>query len=584
MIIEDTAPAVRADDPVERRPIVWTISGTDSGGGAGIHADTRAFDAFGVHGACAIAAVTAQHSRAVTHVEAVAPALLDAQLAALADDMPPDAIKTGLLGSLENLRVVVDWVVRLRARHPGRTIPLVVDPVFRATTGASFADAALRDAYRDELLPLATLATPNVAEARALVPSSQLLDAVALARAWRAFGTRAVVITGGDGGQLDEDEVQHLSDARLATRLAEIEARAAWAHDWLDTEHGVRSRGWLASARIETDNDHGTGCVFASAAAAALAHGFVAADAVVLAKMATSEGLRHAYSAGAGAGPVAPRPGFAGRLANLPALNPLPGTRSRFVFPSLPDSTRGLYAIVDSSEWVARVLAAGVRLVQLRMKDAAPDVLAREIRAAVASARAAGATLIVNDHWELALELRADGVHLGQEDLADADIDALHDAGLLLGISTHSYWEVCRARALRPSYIACGPIHATTLKQMPWLPQGDANLAYWCKLLADTPVVAIGGMDVPRARSAIRAGAWAVAVVGAITRSPDPARAIAALREATSMYSMPARVRTVGFARTTLPGLASTTAGSQCLPNDASPAIAGNSTDCSAAR
>ena len=543
------------DDTFPRRPVVWTIAGTDSGGGAGIHADTRALDAFGVHGACAVAAVTAQHSLAVTHVEPVSPSVLDAQLEALAADMPPDAIKTGLLASVENLRVVVEHVRRLRARFPERAVPLVVDPVFGATTGASFSNEALRVAYREELLPLATLATPNVAEARALVPSSQLLGPEPLARAWRAFGARAVVVTGGDSDRLAEEELEQLSTARLASRLAEIDSRAAWAHDWLDVgtaEHGQRSRGWLASRRIETEHDHGTGCVFASAAAAAMAHGFVAADAVVLAKMATSEGLRHAYAAGGGAGPVAPRAGFASRLANLPVLNPLPDADSRFAFPAMPGHTRGLYAIVDSSDWVARVLAEGVRLVQLRVKDASGDVLVREIRAAVAIARAVGATLIVNDHWELALELGAHGVHLGQDDLAGADIDALHHAGLLLGISTHSYWEVCRARALRPSYIACGPIHATTLKQMPWIPQGDANLAYWCALLHDTPVVAIGGMDGARARDAMRAGAWAVAAVGAITRSEDPRGAIAALQQACERVPRVKVAQVPAFARTTL--------------------------------
>src|SRR6202012_2352970 len=216
------------DATSSRRPVVWTMSATDPGGGAGIHADTRALDAFGVHGACAVAAVTAQHSLAVTHIEPVSAAVLDAQLAALSEDMPPDAIKTGLLGSLENLRVVVDHVRRLRSRSPDRPVPLVVDPVFGATTGAAFADDALRAAYRDELLPLATLATPNVAEARALVPSSQLLGPEPLARAWRAFGVRAVVVTGGDSDSLAEDELEQLSTARLASRLAEIDARAAW--------------------------------------------------------------------------------------------------------------------------------------------------------------------------------------------------------------------------------------------------------------------------------------------------------------------------------------------------------------------
>src|SRR6202008_1457816 len=134
-----------------RRPVVWTISGTDSGGGAGIHADTRAFAAFGVQGACGVAAVTAQHSTAVQRVEPVAPAVLDAQLAALAQDMPPAAIKTGLLGSVENLRGVADWVRRLRAQRPATPVALIVDPVLGATTGASFADEALRRAYREEL-------------------------------------------------------------------------------------------------------------------------------------------------------------------------------------------------------------------------------------------------------------------------------------------------------------------------------------------------------------------------------------------------------------------------------------------------
>jgi thiamine-phosphate diphosphorylase len=142
----------------------------------------------------------------------------------------------------------------------------------------------------------------------------------------------------------------------------------------------------------------------------------------------------------------------------------------------------------------------------------------------VAASERAGAQLFVNDHWRIAIEEHAYGVHLGQEDLAQADIDAIARAGLRLGISTHSFWEVCRAWSLHPSYIACGPIHPTAAKAMPWIPQGNENLAYWCSLLP-IPVVAIAGMDAPRAADAIRRGAKGVAVISGITAAADPEQA-----------------------------------------------------------
>ncbi len=546
----DTVPAA------VRRPVVWTIAGTDSGGGAGLHADTRALAAFQVHGACAVAAVTAQHSRAVTRVEPVSATMLHAQLQALADDMPPAAIKTGLLGSVENLRVVVEWVRRLRERSPDRPVPLVVDPVLAATTGASFADAALLAAYRDELLPLATLATPNAAEARMLAAPAVSSDPRALARAWRAFGARAVVVTGGDDEEASTGRGLRHSSGEDHPRESAGNAGGTWANDWLDSDHGLACRGWLGLPRIATPHQHGTGCVFAASAAAALAHGFVAADAAVLAKMATTAALRHGYAAGSGAGPVAPHAGFATTLANLPFLADSRTKRLPPAFAPLPAHTLGLYPIVDSAAWVARVLDVGVGLIQLRVKNLPPDVLVREIRSAVARARAAGALLFVNDYWELALELGAQGVHLGQDDLDGVDFAALRHAGVHVGISTHSYWEVCRARALQPSYIACGPIHATTLKKMPWRPQGEGNLAYWSRLLVDTPVVAVGGMDAQRARCAMRAGASAVAAVGAVTRAAAPQAAIAELCNAVEAGVGDARrhgpVDAPAFARSTL--------------------------------
>ncbi|HSW15622.1 MAG TPA: thiamine phosphate synthase, partial [Ramlibacter sp.] len=188
-------------------------------------------------------------------------------------------------------------------------------------------------------------------------------------------------------------------------------------------------------------------------------------------------------------------------------------------------------AIVDSASWVRRVLDAGVRTVQLRIKDYGHPALRSEIRESIAAATACGAQLFINDHWRAAIAEGAYGVHLGQEDLATADLRAIARAGLRLGVSTHAGWEVCRAWAFRPSYIACGPIHPTQAKAMPWIPQGNGNLAFWSALLP-VPVVAIAGMDAERTAQAMACGASGVAVISGITGAASPEAAIHELQEA----------------------------------------------------
>ena len=147
------------------RPIVWSIAGSDSGGGAGIQADLKALAAFEVHGCTAIAALTAQNSVAVERIEAVAPAMLEAQLAALASDLLPQVVKTGLLASLENVAIVARWIDRLRERGP---VALVVDPVMVASSGDLLLKRDAVESYRKHLLPLATLVTPNLNELEVL--------------------------------------------------------------------------------------------------------------------------------------------------------------------------------------------------------------------------------------------------------------------------------------------------------------------------------------------------------------------------------------------------------------------------------
>ena len=493
------------------RPVVWTIAGSDSGAGAGIQADLKAFEAFGVHGCTVIAAVTAQNSRAVLQVEPVSAELLDAQLAALAQDMPARAIKTGLLGSVEGVALMGRWVDALRdqAAVQGHSVALVVDPVLGATTGASFATPALIQACRQELLPRTSLITPNRAEAALLLGCPPLHDDAAVERAARALvtlGAGAVVITGGD----------HL-------------AAPGQARDYMLTP---QAQGWLSVARVDTAHHHGTGCVFASTAAAALASGYVVADALVLAKMATTQALRHGYPAGQGAGPVCPQPDFAQHIANLPMLSAGPvDFHAAAAFPALTAAALGVYSVVDSAAWVQRVLDAGIRTVQLRIKDPQEPALESEIAAAIAVARGvAGAQLFINDHWALALKHGAYGVHVGQEDLPQVDIAALRAAGVRLGVSSHSYWEVACAHAVRPSYIACGPIFATQSKDMPWIPQGLHNLRYWAALL-DVPVVGIAGIKADNIAEVAAQGVASAAVITAITDAEQPAQACQALMD-----------------------------------------------------
>jgi thiamine-phosphate pyrophosphorylase len=180
------------------------------------------------------------------------------------------------------------------------------------------------------------------------------------------------------------------------------------------------------------------------------------------------------------------------------------------------------YLIVDSAEWIERLIPLGVKLVQLRVKDQPEAVLRQQIRAAKLTCESAGCQLIVNDHWELAIEEGCDFIHLGQEDLAAADRSAIRRAKLKLGVSTHTEAELDNALAVHPDYIALGPIYPTILKAMPWAPQGLGRIAEWKKRIADIPLVAIGGMTVERIAGAMTSGADSVAVVTDVTRNVDP--------------------------------------------------------------
>lgn len=269
--------------PTLTPPVVLSVAGTDSGGAAGTAADLTTLAALGVHGACVVTAVTAQDTTAVHAVHAVPPAAVAAQLDAVLGDLPVAAVKTGMLGA----PAVVELVGQLLPGTPAR--PLVVDPVLVATSGAVLGDAAVVAAYVDVLLPVATVVTPNADEARALLgrapddptPAQELAGELAL------LGP-AVLLTGGPDPH-DEDPA----------------GAQPCCTDWLALP-GVQPRP-LRHPRVATRNDHGSGCTYASALAAHLAHGASLASAADRAAAYTARQLLRsaAWRLGRGRGPVA---------------------------------------------------------------------------------------------------------------------------------------------------------------------------------------------------------------------------------------------------------------------------------------
>ena len=180
------------------------------------------------------------------------------------------------------------------------------------------------------------------------------------------------------------------------------------------------------------------------------------------------------------------------------------------------------YPVVDSVAWVARLAALGVGTVQLRAKDLNDSQALQLISDALAVTKGTKTKLVVNDYWRAAVVAGAKHLHLGQEDLVDADLKAIRDGGLTLGLSTHDDTELETALRAKPDYIALGPIFPTTLKSMRFAPQGIPKITEWKRRIGNIPLVAIGGIKLEQAADIFAAGADSIAVVSDVTQNADP--------------------------------------------------------------
>ena len=449
-----------------KKPIVWTISGSDSGGGAGVQADLHTFQDFAVHGCSVITALTAQNSFAVGYTIATERKSVVAQINALDSDMPANAIKIGMLLNAE----ITETVGKYLNDYKGF---VVCDPVVASGTGGSLLDKSASDIFKQQILPRVDLLTPDFKEAEALtgVRIQAPQDMEAAAKACLAMGAKSVIITGGLFAENPKQRVDY----------------------WSDGEESF----WLLGENIDTINDHGSGCTFSSAVTAAVVQGYSLSDALVVAKAYTTQGIRFAEQLGSGPGPVG-HFGWPAAIDDFPELANSPFSASA-VFPAC-DSSLGLCPVVHSLEALKSVLDAGLSSLRLQLNSTSKDSLREKINESVKLCASKNIRLFVDKHWELAVAANAYGVHLDPAELAIADMSAIRDAGLCLGVRVTSLTDIASAHALGVSYIEVGPIYGEQ-------GLGLDQLEEWVDLLEeDYIIMASGGIKLTNASELMTTG------------------------------------------------------------------------------
>lgn len=528
-----------------RKAIIWTISGADCSGGAGIAADIKTGHNLNVEVCHLITANTVQNAKKLIAVNPVSVDILTAQAQALRFDKPPSVIKIGLIANNAQAQWLVTLLTALKAQLT--RVRVVYDPVGQASVGGNL--SSLTPNVLRSLLTLMDVITPNVIEAKQL--SALSIDngkgqSLQLAEQLLTFGCQAVIIK---GGHSDNTSVNNTS-SELTAHSTDLCLQQFQGKPTQKLE--------LRSPRVTTNYSHGGGCSFATALASFLAHGYLLRDAFTLTKafinhsflLSSQQETNHKKSNGRDYSHNESYQEKRDKTSYYGAFEQGPWPTQREFFPDVispfnrlyqasikfptlgikVNEKLGLYPVVDSLQWLERLLPLDLNIIQLRIKHKDQKNLAPIIQKAVQMASNAGCRLFINDHWQLAIKYGAYGVHIGQEDLADADLSAIAAAGLRLGISTHGCYEFLLAKQLQPSYLAIGAIFPTKTKDMSGQIQGLDNLIQILPLAERIPVVAIGGINQQRIEQVWQTGVSAVAVVTAITEAKQPITATQSLQ------------------------------------------------------
>lgn len=510
------------------QPVIWCIGGIDSSGGAGVTRDALTLADLQMHACVITTQITVQSNTRMLDSHITSPSIINEQWLALENELPPRAIKIGAIANDEQALVLCAHIDSLKKPKPF----IVWDPVLRSTSGGAL--TRLSPPIVQLLLKLVDVVTPNIDELSALTGivignNTTKKDAI---DELIALGANAVFAKGG--------HATWQSDAidTFKTHTAEYEF----------VQPRTTERGTKTASRLR-----GTGCMQASALAAFIVKGYAIDDALTLANAYVMQvrlaSVCHDLSPKATldlttsdtyfAKPV----GLPAKHSAFPQVFFAPNDPVKWQdntgFAPLTEKNLGIYPVVDHVDWIAKLLPTGVRIIQLRIK-LSPDKknhdqqmadISHQIKQAVALTKDTNCQLFINDFWQLAIKYGAYGVHLGQEDLATADLQAIKAAGLRLGISTHGFAELQRIKTLKPSYIALGHIFPTTTKDMPSQPQGITRLKQYVNLCGDIPTVAIGGINLSRINAVANTGVNSIAVVSAITQADCPIASFHALAE-----------------------------------------------------
>ena len=475
------------------RGIVLVVAGSDSGGGAGIQADVKAITALGSFAATAVTALTAQNTLGVRDVHVAPTEFITAQIDAVADDLRPNAVKTGMLADGPTTRRVAQDIKRHQLKN------VVVDTVMRAKGGASLMDADAIDDLRDELCPLATIVTPNVPEAAALLGmDEEAFGRVDMATRAKELGTRLqsewVLLKGGHCAEKDKGGV---------------------AIDYL-YERATGETTTFEGVRFSTPHTHGTGCTLASSIAASLAQGYDVPTAVRRAKVYISEAIRTNPGYGTGHGPLNHLPYYAATASMGKVFRP---------------SALRLYLVSCEAltlEKLEQALQSGVTIVQMRDKNPSTRALVERARAMKAVCDRYSVPFIVNDRCDVAIAVDADGVHLGQSDMTCVEARNILGPNKWIGVSCRTEDLARAAKVDGADYIGCGACFGTDSKGDAQVigVDGVAKVAAVAREIL-LPIVAIGGISCETASDVrARTGADGVAVIACVANAPDVADAV----------------------------------------------------------